>query len=306
MFTRHKGEVLLVIGALAFAFNGIVSKIVLQAGLSEWRLVQIRTGGAFLFLVAYVLATNAKSLKVTKKELPLLITYSLFGFAIVQFGYFIAISRMNISMALIIEFTAPIWIVLWIKYVRKSFVPKDMWIAISLAFIGMLLLAQVWKGMTLDTVGLVAAFLDAFALATYFILGERLGHSRPSASLNALGFGIASAIWAVAFPLWSFPTEIFTQSINLSGPLENYNAPGWVLLLWVVTMGTILPYLCVLSGIKLLSASTSSVIGMLEPVFAGIFAWIWISETWNTIQLIGGATVIAGIYLADKTRSKVK
>ena len=139
MFTRHKGEVLLVIGAIAFAFNGIVAKIVLQAGLSEWRLVQVRTGGAFLFLVTFVLLTNAKSLKITKKELPLLITYSVFGFALVQFGYFIAISRMNISMALIIEFTAPIWIVLWIKYVRKAFVPKDMWLAISLAFIGMLL-----------------------------------------------------------------------------------------------------------------------------------------------------------------------
>jgi len=305
MLTRHKGEVLLVIGAIAFAFNGIVAKIVMQAGLSEWRMVQIRTGGAFLFLVTYVLLTNAKSLKVTKKELPLLITYSLFGFAIVQFGYFIAISRMNISMALIIEFTAPIWIVLWIKYVRKSFVPKDMWIAISLAFIGMLLLAQVWKGMTLDTIGVIAAFLDAFALATYFILGERLGRTRPTASLNALGFGIASAIWAIAFPLWSFPTGIFTQSINLGGPLDKYNAPGWALLLWVVLLGTVLPYLCVLAGIKILSASTSSVIGMLEPVLAGIFAWIWINETWNAIQLIGGATVIAGIYIADKTRSKV-
>ena len=305
MFTRHKGEVLLVIGAIAFAFNGIVAKIVMQAGLSEWRMVQIRTGGAFLFLLTYVLLTNAKSLKVTKKELPLLITYSLFGFAIVQFGYFIAISRMNISMALIIEFTAPIWIVLWIKYVRKSFVPKDMWIAISLAFIGMLLLAQVWKGMTLDTIGVIAAFLDAFALATYFILGERLGRTRPTASLNALGFGIASAIWAIAFPLWSFPTGIFTQSINLGGPLDKYNAPGWALLLWVVLLGTVLPYLCVLAGIKILSASTSSVIGMLEPVLAGIFAWIWINETWNAIQLIGGATVIAGIYIADKTRSKV-
>jgi drug/metabolite transporter (DMT)-like permease len=306
MFTRHKGEVLLVIGAIAFAFNGIVSKLLLQADLSEWRLVQVRTGGAFLFLFTYVLLRNAKSLKVTKKELPLLITYSVFGFALVQFGYFIAISRMNISMALIIEFTAPIWIVLWIKYVRKSFVPKDMWIAISLAFIGMLLLAQVWKGMTLDPLGLFSAFLTAFALATYFILGERLGHSRPTASLNVLGFGIASAIWAIAFPLWSFPTEIFTQSINLSGPLENYNAPGWTLILWVVLLGTVLPYLCVLAGIKILSASTSSVIGMLEPVLAGIFAWIWINETWNAIQLIGGATVIAGIYIADKTRSKVK
>jgi drug/metabolite transporter (DMT)-like permease len=305
MFTRHKGEVLLVIGAIAFAFNGIVSKIVLQAGLSEWRMVQIRTGGAFLILITYVLLTNAKSLKVTRKELPLLITYSLFGFAIVQFGYFIAISRMHVSMALIIEFTAPIWIVLWIKYVRKSFVPKDMWIAISLAFIGMLLLAQVWKGMTLDTLGVVAAFLDAFALATYFILGERLAHSRPTASLNALGFGIASAIWAIAFPLWTFPTEIFTQTINLSGPLESHNAPGWALLLWVVVLGTILPYLCVLAGIKLLSASTSSVIGMLEPVFAGVFAWIWIGESWSAIQLVGGVIVIVGIHLADKTRTKV-
>jgi len=277
----------------------------MQAGLSEWRMVQVRTGGAFLFLITYVLLTNAKSLRVTKTELPLLITYSLFGFAIVQFGYFIAISRMHVSMALIIEFTAPIWIVLWIKYVRKSFVPKDMWTAISLAFIGMLLLAQVWKGMTLDTVGVIAAFLDAFALATYFILGERLAHSRPTATLNALGFGIASAIWAIAFPLWSFPTGIFTQTINLNGLLENYNAPGWVLLLWVVLMGTVLPYVLVLSGIKLLSASTSSVIGMLEPVFAGIFAWIWIGESWNVIQLIGGAIVIAGIYLADKTRTKV-
>ena len=305
MFTRHKGEVLLVIGAITFAFNGIVSKLLLQADLSEWRLVQVRTGGAFLFLFAYVLLTNAKSLKITRKELPLLITYSVFGFALVQFGYFIAISRMNISMALIIEFTAPVWIVLWIKYVRKSFVPKDMWVAISLAFIGMLLLAQVWKGMTLDAVGLLSAFLTAFALATYFILGERLGPTRPSASLNTLGFGIASAIWAIAFPLWSFPTKIFTQSINLGGPLDSYNAPGWTLILWVVLLGTILPYLCVLSGIKILSASTSSVIGMLEPVLAGIFAWIWINETWNVIQLIGGATVIAGIYIADKTRSKI-
>jgi drug/metabolite transporter (DMT)-like permease len=96
------------------------------------------------------------------------------------------------------------------------------------------------------------------------------------------------------------------QSINLSGPLENYNAPGWALLLWIVVLGTILPYLCVLAGIKLLSASTSSVIGMLEPVLAGVFAWIWINETWNAIQLIGGVTVIAGIYIADKTRTKVK
>jgi drug/metabolite transporter (DMT)-like permease len=268
-------------------------------------MLQVRTGGAFVLLFIYVLLTNYKSLKVKLNEWPLLVAYSFIGYALVQFGYFIAISRMHVSMALIIEFTAPIWIVLWIKYVRKSFVPKDMWIAISLAFVGMLLLAQVWDGMTLDTLGVIAAFLDAFALATFFILSEKLTPTRSTYSLTVFGFGISTGIWAIAFPIWTFPFEIFTQSMNLEGPLKDMNAPGWTLILWIVILGTVLPYLCVLSGIKILSASTSSVIGMLEPVLAGIFAWIWIGESWNAIQLIGGAIVIAGIYIADKTRSKV-
>ncbi len=305
MFTRHKGEVFLVIGATAFALNGIVAKMVMQNGLSEWRMLQVRTGGSFLVLLAYVLLTNYKSLAVKLKEWPLLIAYSLIGFALVQFGYFVAISRMHVSMALIIEFTAPIWIVLWIKYVRKSFVPKDMWIAISLAFIGMLLLAQVWEGMTLDTIGVIAAFLDAFALATFFVLSERLTPTRSTYSLTVLGFGISSALMLVIFPIWSFPFKIFNQAMNLEGPLKDFSAPGWTLILWIVVLGTVIPYLCVLSGIKILSASTSSVIGMLEPVLAGIFAWIWIGESWNAIQLIGGAIVIVGIYIADKTRTKV-
>jgi drug/metabolite transporter (DMT)-like permease len=305
MFTRHKGEVFLIIGATAFALNGIVAKMVMQNGLSEWRMLQVRTGGAFIVLLAYVLLTNYKSLKVKVSELPLLITYSVVGFALVQFGYFIAISRMHVSMALIIEFTAPIWIVLWIKYVRKSYVPKDMWIAVSLAFVGMLLLAQVWDGMTLDTIGVIAAFLDALALATFFVLSEKLTPTRSTYSLTVFGFGISSALLSIIFPIWNFPFSIFNQSMNLEGPLEDFSAPGWTLILWIVILGTVIPYICVLSGIKILSASTSSVIGMLEPVIAGIFAWIWIGESWNVIQLIGGAIVIIGIYIADKTRTKV-
>ena len=305
MFTRHKGEVFLIIGATAFALNGIVAKMVMQNGLSEWRMLQVRTGGAFIVLLAYVLLTNYKSLKVKVSELPLLITYSVVGFALVQFGYFIAISRMHVSMALIIEFTAPIWIVLWIKYVRKSYVPKDMWIAVSLAFVGMLLLAQVWDGMTLDTIGVIAAFLDALALATFFVLSEKLTPTRSTYSLTVFGFGISSALLSIIFPIWNFPFSIFNQSMNLEGPLEDFSAPGWTLILWIVILGTVIPYICVLSGIKILSASTSSVIGMLEPVIAGIFAWIWIGESWNAIQLIGGAIVIIGIYIADKTRTKV-
>jgi drug/metabolite transporter (DMT)-like permease len=177
----------------------------MQNGLSEWRMLQVRTGGAFVLLFIYVLLTNYKSLKVKLNEWPLLVAYSFIGYALVQFGYFIAISRMHVSMALIIEFTAPIWIVLWIKYVRKSFVPKDMWIAISLAFVGMLLLAQVWDGMTLDTLGVIAAFLDAFALATFY----------PQRKTHANSFYIFSdRVW-----LWNLHRNLGNRISHLDIPI---------------------------------------------------------------------------------------
>lgn len=306
MSNNHRGEIFTILGALAFAFNGVVSKIVLKNGLSEWRLTEIRCGGAFAILFLFVFLKNKTSLRVQRKELPWLFFYGIIGFAAVQVGYFIAIARMHVSIALIIEFTAPIWIVLWIKYVRKKAVPRDMWIAISLALLGLLLLAQVWQGMTLDGIGLIAAFLDAFALTGYFLLSEKLTPTRSVFSLTVWGLGFATLAWIVCLPLWSFPVEIFTAHMNLEGVLNNYSMSGWVLLLWVIIPGTIVPYLLVLTGLKELSASTSSVIGMLEPVFAGIVAWIWIGESWTFIQLLGGAIVIAGIFIADRARSKVK
>lgn len=304
MLKSLRAEGFLVFGALTFAFNGIIAKLVLTSGLSAWRLTQVRCTGAFVILLLYVLASRSASIRTSRAELPWLALYGVVGFAAIQTGYFIAISRMHISVALIIEFTAPIWIVLYIRFVRKKFVPKLMWLSIAMGFSGLLLVAQVWRGMTLDGIGVIAGFLDAFALASYFLLGEKLGAQRSTDTLTLWGLGFATLLWAIVTPLWSFPTKVFSQKINLLGAFNNYNLPGWVLILWIVVMGTIVPYISILHGLKQLSASTSSVIGMLEPVFAGAFAWWWLGEILTPIQLLGGAVVIAGIITADRARSR--
>ena len=93
-------------------------------------------------------------------------------------------------------------------------------------------------------------------------------------------------------------------SIPLEGALEGNSAPGWVLILYVVLVGTIFPYLCVMVGLRNLKASTTSAFGLLEPIFVGIIAWFWLAESWTGIQLVGAVVVIAGIYMADQARSK--
>ena len=303
MFTRYKGEILTLLGAIFFSFNGVVAKLVLTSGLSSMRLTQVRCGGAFIFLGLYIFLRHRDKLKAKRQDLPLLFAYGIIGFLMVQALYFVAITRLNVSVALILEFTAPIWIVLWLRFVKHKVVPSLMWVAIFLAFSGLVLIAQVWKGQTLDPIGVAAALLDGIVLASFFLLGEKLTAKRDVESLMVYGFGFASLGLAIAMPLWSYPTEIFTQSMNLQGRFDAFNLPGWVLIAWVIIMGTIVPYLLVVKGLKLLSASTSSVMGMAEPVLAGVFAWLWLSETWNFIQLVGGVTVIIGIILADKARS---
>jgi drug/metabolite transporter (DMT)-like permease len=303
MLTKHRGEFYLVMGGLVFSFNGVISTIVLDH-ISPFRLAQVRSIGAFFILLAIALFIDRHSLKAPKKLIPKLAAYGIIGFAAVQAGYFLGIQRgVPLSLVLIIEFTAPIWIALWIKYVRKLYVPASMWGAIALSLLGLILLAQVWNGLSFDLIGLLGALFSAFALTAYFLIGKSFGTSRSALSLTVWGLGMASLAWSSSMPIWDFPFEVFTIDMDLMGVFAGNTLPGWVLILWIIAMGTIVPYLFVISGLRLLSASTSSVIGMLEPVFAGIFAWMWLEQSWNAIQLLGAVVVLVGIYIADRARS---
>jgi len=226
-------------GGLVFSFNGVISTIVLDH-ISPFRLAQVRSIGAFFILLVIALIIDRESLRTPKQLIPKLAAYGIIGFAAVQAGYFLGIQRgVPLSLVLIIEFTAPIWIAL----------------------------------------------------------------CRSALSLTVGGLGMATRAWSSSMPVWQFPFEVFSIDMDLQGVFAGNTLPGWVLILWIILMGTIVPYLFVISGLRLLSASTSSVIGMMEPVFAGIFAWIWLEQSWNGIQLIGAVVVLVGIYIADRARS---
>ena len=305
MLTKLRGQIYLFFGAFLFAFNGIISKIVLiDDSLSAWRLTQIRTGGAFVLLFLVFFTLRRHELKPTRDELPWLIAFGAVGVVFVQAFYFIAIERMYVGIALLIEFTAPIWILLFLRFVLKKHVPKSLWFAILLSFSGLLMITQIWSGLSLDRIGLIAAFIDAFALAGYFLIGDRLGKTKSSAAITTWGFGVATAVLFFILPVWNFPTQVFSKDMELLGRFSEYSLPGWALILWIVVMGTIAPYLLVVSGLKLLSAANASVFGMIEPVLAGIFAWWWLSESLNGIQLVGCVVVIVGIFIADRARSQ--
>ena len=306
MLNRYRGELYVVLGAIFFSLSGVIVTLVLDH-MTAFRLAQIRAIGAFALLFVITFIQDRSSLKAERREIPTLIFYGVVGFAMVQLGYFISISRgIPLSLVSILEFTAPVWIVLWIKFVRKGWVSNDMWVAIALALFGLFLVAKVWQGFTFDLIGVLSAVGSAMSLAIYFLMSESQGEKRSAQATVVWGIGIAGLFWLIVLPIWNFPTQILTTQINLQGRFSEYSAPGWLLITYIIIFGTLVPYLFVINGIRLISASKSSVIGMLEAVIGGAFAWIWLEQSWSAIQLLGGVIVLVGIYIADRTKANAK
>ena len=302
---KHRAEFLMITAAMGFALGGVAAKILREADMDAFRLTQIRTVGAATILLAFALLRGKKQLYARRDELKDLIVFGVVGVAAVTSFYFFAIKYLYVSVALVIEFTASIWIVLYLRFIKKKQVSPIMWWGIACAFSGLFLLSQIWTGTTLHPLGVAVAFADAIALSIYFIFADRLSQTRTSLSLMTWGIGVAAVFWSLVLPWWNFPFEFLTNTYRLEGNLSNYSAPGWALVLWIIIVGTVIPYLLTVTGIRELSASTGSVIGMIEPLFAGAIAWWLLNEAFNTTQLIGGAVLLFGIYLADRARQKV-
>jgi drug/metabolite transporter (DMT)-like permease len=219
----------------------------------------------------------------------------------VQWLYFVAIQRMPVGIALLFEYTAPLMVALWVRFVQKQPVKSRLWLGLACALSGLALVAQFWKGMTLDPIGLVSAVGAGAALACYYLMGEHGQRERDPISLMAFSFGFSAILWAIVSPWPGFPLGQLTHTVDLPGALPG-SVPLWVLVFWIILFGTVTPFLLVLFAVARLGPARVGLIGMLEPVSAGIIAWVLLGESLNTIQIIGTVIVLVGIVLAETAR----
>ena len=206
-----------------------------------------------------------------------------------------------IGIGLLLEFTAPVLVALWARFVWRERVSDRVWAALVLVLVGLALVAEVWSGLTLDEVGVAAGLGAAVALAIFYLAGERLVVRRDPISVVGLAMGAAAGFWAVVQPWWSFPFASLTETVELPGALA-LSPPVWTLALWTVVLGTIAPFVLAIGALRHLPATTVTIVATLEPVAASVVAWVWLGETLAAVQIVGGAVVLVGILLAEAAR----
>jgi drug/metabolite transporter (DMT)-like permease len=296
------GYIMVATAATLFAVNGSVSKVVLGSGLSSLELAQIRNTSAAILFLLFLLAFAPARLRVGRRELAFLVAFGLVGIALVQWLYFVAIEHLPVGVALLIEFTAPLFVALFARFVYREQIRRRIWVAVAMCITGLALVVELWAGVAFSTVGVTAAFGGAFALTAYLLMAERERRHRDAASLSFYGFLFAALLWAVINPLWTFPWDVLDEDVSLQGNLSEYSAPVWALVGFVVVIGTMVTFSLLVASLRHISATRASIVSTLEPVVATVVAWAWLGETFGVTQLVGGAVVIAGILVAESAR----
>jgi drug/metabolite transporter (DMT)-like permease len=301
---RHRllGYSMVWIAAVLFAVNGTVSKVILESGLSSLRLAQARSTGALIGLATLLLLVARRTLRVRLQELPFLLVFGIAGVAFVQWFYFLAIHRLPIGIALLIQYLAPLLVALWARFAMHEPVRRRVWAALALALAGLALIVQIWRGLTLDGLGVAAALAAAVALAVYILSAERAVGRRDPVSLSLYGFLFAALFWALVQPFWRFPINLVDRDVSLLGNLSGLDLPLWALLSWMIVLGTIVPFALIAGALRHVSATSVGIVAMLEPVGATLVAFLWLGEALEPSQLVGGAVVLAGILLAETAR----
>jgi drug/metabolite transporter (DMT)-like permease len=294
-----RGVIMVLAAAGMFGINGAVSKLVLQAGFTAPQLTLLRAAGAFLGLLVLsaVIRPGVRRLRVTRGELPLLLVYGLSGFFLVPMLYFVAISRIPVGIALLFEYTAPLLVVLWARFGDKQRVRPRLWGGLALSLAGLACVAEVWGDLRLNTVGVVAALVNAVLLAAYYVLGARGVARRDTLSLTTWAFGAAAVAGLI--------TRAVTAGAGGWEPIADVKIA--LLCAYVVVFGSILPYLLVAGSLRYLPATSVGILGMAEPVIAAAFAWVTLgaSEALNAAQLAGGALVLTGVAIAETARVRL-
>ncbi|HVS84665.1 MAG TPA: EamA family transporter [Gaiellaceae bacterium] len=296
------GYAMVLVAAALFGVNGAVSKVALSSGLSSLRLTEGRCAGACAGLMLLAVARDHAALRLRSRDWLRLAIFGISGVAFVQLFYFLAIHRLPVGIALLIQYLGPLLVAIWARTFGHEHVRRRIWVALGLSLSGLVLMVRLWNTHGIDGLGVAYALIAAFVYAGYLLQAEHNVGRRDTVTLLAWGFGFATLFWTVVQPWWSFPAAATARTVTLQGRLASWHLPVWALVLWVIVLGTIVPFSLIVAALRHISATRVGIVAMLEPVVATAVAWLWLDESLAPVQIAGGAVVLAGILLAQTAR----
>lgn len=294
---RGIGLGLALLSAIAFGGSGVAAKPLIEAGLDPLHVVWLRVAGAALVMLP--VAWRHRGL--LRSRPALLAGFGLLAVAGVQACYFAALSRIPVGVALLIEYLAPALVLGWVRFVQRRPVTRAAALGVVLAVGGLACVVEVWAGLSFDAVGLLLALGAACCQVGYFVLsdqGSDAGADAPD-PLGVIAYGllVGTAVLTVVARPWGMDWSVLAGDADLDGSA----VPAWTLLAWIVLVATVVAYVTGVLSVRRLSPQVAGVVACLEAVIATALAWVVLGEHLSAPQVVGGAIVLVGAFIAQSS-----
>lgn len=297
------GAIFALIAAILFGLNASTTKVIIEAGINAEQVVFIRSLFSFVLALSWALISNRKELFVKPKMLPKLFVLGVIGVGMLQWTYSMSLVRLPVGIALLIEYTAVLWVPIVALVLFKEKVSKVIWLGAALVIGGLAVVAQIWDTQ-LDPYGMLLAFGAAISLTIYFITGERIQRVLPTNVVLAYGMFFATLFFLPLSNFGNFDFSIISASLDLTGNLAGVEVPMWGALIWLGVLGSFVPMAFSYLALRHLSATVVGIIATSETVLAFGFALAWLGELITLTQALGGIVVVIGILIAQTARKQ--
>lgn len=285
------GITLALASAVSFSLSGPLAKGLIEAGWTPGAAVTARVliAAAVLAIPACIALRGRWALLRTNAGLVL--AYGTIAVAGCQLAYFNAVDRMQVGVALLIEFTSPVAVLAWMWLRHHQRPGRLTVVGAALAMAGLALVLDLVSGADVDPVGIAWALGAMVGAAFYWIISAHEDNGLPGIVLAAGGVTVGGVVLLLAGVVGVIPLAATRADVVLAGE----SVPWWVSLLTLGAVTAGLAYVLGIAATRRLGSRLASFVGLSEAVAGVVFAWLLLGETPRSVQLIGGALILTGV-----------
>ena len=290
-----KGYIAISLAAVLWGVAASVAKSFFNNAYEPLILVQMRVTLSFAVLFLFFLSTNRLLLKFSIKDIPHFLIVGILGVAGSNYFYYSAIKETNVSTSILVQYTAPIMVMIYTVVFQKEklTVPKISALVLSLSGIFLAIGAYNPEIIKINKIGIIYALLAAVSFSIFNISGKSLTQK------YSIWTGLIYLLGAATL-FWSFintPMEIFEA---------NYSFEDWNVFGVIALISILIPYSLYYYGLHHIQSSKAIIISTLEPIVAIISEWLFLNGRMGIIQVVGAILVITAIVVLQRDSKKVE
>jgi drug/metabolite transporter (DMT)-like permease len=290
-----------VLSAFSFGLSGPLASPLLDQGWTPGALVLVRIGLAALVMLPIGLHVLQGRWHLLRRNARLILGYGFAAVAGAQFCYFSAVSHMDVGPAILIEYTAPAAVVVWMWLRHGQRPGRVTLVGAVLAILGLVLVLDLVSGTSLSVPGTLWALAAMLGAATYFIISADESNGVPPLVLATAGLVVGSLTLAALAVVGLMPIRSSSDSVDYAGVTFPWFMP-------MVALGLVTAALAYTTGIaaaRRLASRLASFVALLEVLAGVLFAWVLLDQLPGALQFAGGALVLAGVVVVKLGEPRV-